>query len=207
MFTYTANPDLSSDTCCADNAILLRRDLHKMWDDHYFAIVPKKGKWVIHLFRNISPNELESQYHNLELQSLSGVARHFFFCRFALAIFSKSTFLNQNVSRKLVTLDSEGTAQERSVPAAVYQKWFPPVGRAKSRSQSPKKRQRSVQGNDADKDCADCTDCTLSDSENENERGRRRKRSFSVEFPPGGYLDDFVPRKKVKRITPPRSPA
>ncbi|XWX00026.1 hypothetical protein V2A60_008042 [Cordyceps javanica] len=49
MFTYTANPDLSSDTRCADNAILLRRDLHKLWDDHRFAFVPKQGYLIGHL--------------------------------------------------------------------------------------------------------------------------------------------------------------
>ncbi|KAL7928977.1 hypothetical protein V8C35DRAFT_316667 [Trichoderma chlorosporum] len=172
MFTYTTNPDTSSDTFCADNAILLRRDVHKMWDDDHFTIVPKKAKWVIHLLRNTSSNELETQYHNLELQSLSGVARHFFFCRFALTIFSKSLFLSQNVSRELVTLNSDGTTQQRSFPANEYRELFLPVARANSRSQSPspKKRPRSVE---------DCTDETVSGSEDENERGRRRKRSFS----------------------------
>lgn len=60
MFAYTANPDLSSDTRCADNAILLRRDLHKMWDHHRFAIVPKAGKWVIHVLWKSPSDELET---------------------------------------------------------------------------------------------------------------------------------------------------
>lgn len=46
-----------------------------------------------------SSHELETEYHNLELQPLCGAVTHFLFCRFALAIFSKSVFLNQRVKR------------------------------------------------------------------------------------------------------------
>ncbi|KAJ5715994.1 uncharacterized protein N7483_013175 [Penicillium malachiteum] len=49
MFLHQVNPDQGVDTRCADNTILLRRDLHKMWDDHKFVIVPKAGEWVIHV--------------------------------------------------------------------------------------------------------------------------------------------------------------
>ncbi|KAL7917494.1 hypothetical protein ACQKWADRAFT_324601 [Trichoderma austrokoningii] len=161
MFMYTTNPDLSSDTRCADNAILLRRDLHKMWDDHRFAIVPKADRWVIHVLWNSPSDELETEYHNLELQPLHGVARHFLFCRFALAILSRSIFLNQTVPRKLITLDSEGTPQVRTISAR----------EAKSRSQSPKKRQRSVQGNGEVDDDEYGSHRTSSSSEEEEERG------------------------------------
>lgn len=42
IFMYTANPDLSSDTRCAENAILLRRDIRKLWDDNRFALITER---------------------------------------------------------------------------------------------------------------------------------------------------------------------
>lgn len=145
MFTYTANPDQSLDSKCADNTILLRRDVHKMWDDHRFAVVPKCGKWVLHVLWNSPTVELEEEYHNLPLQPLCGVSRYFFFCRFALAVLCKSTFLSQGVPRKLVTLVRSGSPRVRSMSADEYRGFFNTTGRAQSRSQSPKKRQRSAQ--------------------------------------------------------------
>lgn len=184
MFAYAANPDLSADTRCADNAILLRRDLHKMWDDHRFAIVPKEGKWVIHGLWRSPSDELETMYHNLELQPLYGVARHFLLCRFALAIFSKSVFLNQSVPRRLLTLDREDAPQVQSMSSAEYRDLFPPARRANSRSTSPKKRARSARGNDeGDVDGGESGGET-SGSDNE-ERGRPQKRRW----PPAGSLD------------------
>ncbi|CAH0033351.1 unnamed protein product [Clonostachys rhizophaga] len=211
MIAYTANPELSTDTRCAENAILLRRDLHKLWDDHRFAIVPKAGKWVIHVLWKSPSEELEKKYHNLELQPLSGVARHFLFCRFALAILSKSIFLNQNVTRKLVTLDSEATPHVRSMSANEYRRLFSPARRANSRSQSPQKRQRSAQDNDEAMD--EEGPVSGSDSGEEEQRGRRRRRSWlyvdtfsshdAPEWHPG--RDKYADRKRQKLHTPPKS--
>ncbi|KAL7789143.1 hypothetical protein V8C37DRAFT_386841 [Trichoderma ceciliae] len=176
MFAYTANPDFSSDTRCAESAFLLRRDLHRMWDDHRFASVPKADKWVIHLLWKSPSDELETEYHNLELQPLYGVARQFLFCRFSLAILSKGTFLNQSVPRKLVTIDSNGAPQVRSISANEYHTLFYPIGRPSSRSPSPKKRQLSLQDNDeADLDVTESDD-TGNGLEEEEQRGRWRKR-------------------------------
>lgn len=206
MFAYAANPDLSTDTRCADNAILLRRDLHKVWDDHRFTIVPKAGKWVIHVLWKSPSDELEKEYHNLELQPLYGVARHFLFCRFALAILSKSIFLNQSVTRRLITLDSDAAPQVRSMSTNEYQSLFSPMGRA-NRSQSPKKRQRSVQGNGEAGLDEEESDGTGSVSEEEGERGRRRKRSrsFAESLDHRGEGLRSVDRKRQRLCTPPRS--
>lgn len=86
MFAFTVNADQGFDTKGPDDTILVRRDTHKMWDDHRFAIVPKAGKWVAHVLWNSPTVELEEEYHNLELQPLRGVSRYFPLCRFALAI-------------------------------------------------------------------------------------------------------------------------
>ncbi|CAG9998220.1 unnamed protein product [Clonostachys byssicola] len=74
---YTANPELSADIHCVENEILLRRDLHKLRDDHQFVTMPKAGKWVIDVLWKSPSDEFEIKYHNLELQLLSGVKRPF----------------------------------------------------------------------------------------------------------------------------------
>lgn len=174
MFAYTANPGLSADTRCADNAILLRRDLHTMWDDDRFAIVPKEGRWVIHGLWRSPSDELETEYHNLELQPLHGVARHFLLCRFALAIFAKSVFFHQSVPRRLLTLDCEDNPQVQSMSSAEYRALCFPAIRTNSRSTSPTKRTHSVRSSDE----GDADEFEGSGSDNE-ERGRPRKRKWS----------------------------
>ncbi|CAG9949492.1 unnamed protein product [Clonostachys rosea f. rosea IK726] len=178
MFTYAMNPDQSFDTNCADNTILLRRDLHKMWDDHRFAIVPKAGKWVVHILMISSTVELEETYHNLELQPLFAVSRYFFFCRFALAIISKSPFLRQQTARRLVILAGSGLPHVRTMSADDYQRLFNTTSRGSSRSQSPKKRQRSVQGEIDSSDSPSETEPTPK-GHDLPKRGRPRKRRLS----------------------------
>ncbi|CAH0022806.1 unnamed protein product [Clonostachys rhizophaga] len=178
MFTYAMNPDQSFDTNCADNTILLRRDLHKMWDDHRFAIVPKAGKWVVHILMSSSTVELEETYHNLELQPLFAVSRYFFFCRFALAIISKSPFLRQQTARRLVILAGSGLPHVRTMSADDYQRLINTTSRGSSRSQSPKKRQRSVQGEIDSSDSPSEAEPTPK-GRDFPERGRPRKRRLS----------------------------
>lgn len=124
MSAYTANPHPSTDVLGAENATLLRYDVREMWDDYLFAIVPKAGKWVAHVLGTSPLDELETEYHNIELQSPYGMMRHFLFYRFAMTILFKSVFLDQRVTRRLVTLDSEGTPQVRNMPAHEYHDRF-----------------------------------------------------------------------------------
>ncbi|EFY91834.1 hypothetical protein MAC_02119 [Metarhizium acridum CQMa 102] len=179
MFAFTVNADQGFDTKCPDNTILVRRDTHKMWDDHRFAIVPKAGKWVSHVLWNSATVELEEEYHNLELQPLRGVSRYFLLCRFALAILSKSAFLSQGVPRRLITVSESGSTRVRSMSADEYRGMFS-TGRANSRSQSPKKRQRSTQNEEqGDENTEHPYTETPSDTDHnleEPERGRPRKR-------------------------------
>lgn len=204
MFTYTANPDLSSDMRCADNAILLRRDLHKLWDDHRFAFVPKQGKWVLHALWRSPSNELETEYHNLELQPLYGVATHFLICRFALAILSKSVFLSQSVERRLVTLDGDDRPLVQSMSSNEYRKLISTARRANSRSQSPKKRARSAQGTDETEIDEAELDWSASSAQYE-QRGRRRRRIWSPDASPGREEAKSINDIQRSLDTPPRS--
>jgi hypothetical protein len=151
-----------------------------MWDDHKFAIVPKAGKWVVHVLWNSSVVEIQERYHNLELQPLAGVSRHFFLCRFALAVFSNSPFLSQRVPRKLILVDYQGLAevQVRDMTPDEYQRKFSTLAtRANSRSQSPKERSRSAPRNEVDDGSVpEEPDSEDHDEEEEEDRGRSRKR-------------------------------
>ncbi|KAK5998964.1 hypothetical protein PT974_01348 [Cladobotryum mycophilum] len=221
MFMHTTDPGRSLDTGCADNTILLRRDLHKLWDDNKFAIVPKQGKWVIHVLRNKPMGEIEKQYHNLELQPLAGVSQHFFLCRFALAIFSQSPFLSQRVPRKLVLVNSDTSMEPlvRTMTVDQYQSMFSTSARAGgSKSQSPKKRAKSATEEQSNDDYVtelsedDSTDNETEEEEEEEEvRGRPRKRKWEVSYDDvlsSNYLEEKRPRASAgfgRPQTPPRS--
>ncbi|RFU75046.1 hnh endonuclease domain-containing, partial [Trichoderma arundinaceum] len=145
MFNHTNNTDPSAGIHSADNAILLRSDLHKLWDEHRFTIVPKVSKWMIHVLWKSPWEDLEKDYQNLQLQELHGVSRHLLFCRHALAIFSKSVFLSQGVPRNLVTINSDGTTQARIYSFDEYKCFLSPVSMANSLSHSPGGQQQQQQ--------------------------------------------------------------
>ncbi|KAF4438794.1 HNH endonuclease domain-containing protein [Fusarium austroafricanum] len=46
--------------------ILLRSDMHKMWDDNRFAILPKAGGWYTHVLLNSNRKELEDKNRGAE---------------------------------------------------------------------------------------------------------------------------------------------
>ena len=73
------------------NAILLREDVHTLWDKMYFSIVPKpdfEGRWVlaVHVHYNTSPS-VHQRYHNTHLHPLRGVSPEYLFARFARDVF------------------------------------------------------------------------------------------------------------------------
>lgn len=192
MFRYTAQPAKSMNTDCGENAILLRRDLHKLWDIHKFAIVPKQDKWVVHVLNCSLTTELQDQYHNLELQPLYGVRPEFLFARFALAILADmSLFVKQPLLRSLVMLENKEPKLRTLSGRDCYALFGQP---SKNRSQSPKKRSRSAatldqQDGDDELDSADdlhsrwlteqwgeTLDTEGSEEESDEDRGRPVKR-------------------------------
>lgn len=204
MYTYVANPDESFDAKCPDNTILLRCDMHKMWDDNRFAILPKAGEWYTHVLLNSTTTELEQEYHNLQLQPLRGVSRHFFFCRFALAIFAKSAFLRQRMRRKLVILDRSGSSKVREMSVDEYKELLNLVARGTSRSTSPTKRQRRDQSESNPPDDTFSHVDVLPEDELEDDaeveftRGRSRKRAGSPILPDNINMDS-----RLDPISPP----
>ncbi|KAH8156079.1 hypothetical protein CIB48_g12167 [Xylaria polymorpha] len=208
MFLYTARPDQSMNTDCAENALLLRRDVHKLWDMHKFALVPKQGRWVVHVLDYGRTIELRDNYHNLELQPLLEVRPEFLLARFALAILSEmAIFARQPLARAVVMVDDGSRqAQIRSLSGKdCYTLFGKP---SKNRSQSPKKRSRSAATQDEEEsselDCerrdgnaahtawdraqlceTEMSDADESSCSEEEPRGRPRKRRRSSSPPQG----------------------
>ncbi|KAH6982345.1 hypothetical protein BKA56DRAFT_643927 [Ilyonectria sp. MPI-CAGE-AT-0026] len=180
---YTGNIEQCLDRS-AKNTILLRRDLHKMWDDNKFAIVPKAGKWAVHVLWHSPIVEIQERSHNLELQPLADVSRHFFLCRFAMAVFSKSVFLTQKVTRKLAVVGDNGSNHVRVQNMAVdeYQQFCMTPTRASDRSQGPKTRQRSAARDLVDDGYTTEESEGTGDDDSEEERGRPRKRKWSRQY-------------------------
>ncbi|RKL20547.1 hypothetical protein BFJ72_g15020 [Fusarium proliferatum] len=207
MYTYVTNADESFDAKCPDNTILLRCDMHKMWDDDRFAVLPKAGGWYTHVLLNSTTTEVEQEYHNVQLQPLRGVSRYFFFCRFALAIFAKGAFLRQRIRRNLAILDHSGSSKVREMSVDEYKELTNLAARGTSRSTSPTKRQRRDQSQSSPQSEAfsHVDDTPEDDADQEFTRGRSRKRAGSPILPDDVDMDGtFAPSSpppKRQRLT------
>jgi hypothetical protein len=199
MYVYARQPSASMDTHCPDNSLRLRKDIHNLWDAHRFAFVPKEGAWVAHVLEAGVTDELQTRYHNLWLQSLTGVRREYLLARFAMAVLDKAIFARQPTqgSKRLVWIGARGEAPEvKELLGKQCQTIFGSGARGKSSSRSPSKSpsKRARSGDDdgywrGSQDNADgcypeddsyvggncCLGLDGSD-EGEPERGRTRKR-------------------------------
>lgn len=129
------------------NLLLLRIDVHKLWDQRHFTIVPRLGEvdqkkttqWVIYVFKRQPFQEVVQLYHDVCLQTLSEIHVQFLFCRFAWTIFeSLDMFLDQGSERWLMVRNPFTGIDESTRYNAMQcrDKAFTRRGR----SQSPKKR-------------------------------------------------------------------
>jgi hypothetical protein len=117
------------------NGILLRRDIHHLFDLDHFVIVPKGGSLVIHVIHGDHHNEVAKLYHNIRLHHISGISKEYVFARFAQAIFRCSSFFfRQERLRTLILYDIE---KERYVSDNIK------FSIASSRNSSPTKRNQS----------------------------------------------------------------
>jgi len=79
--------------------ILLRRDLHFLFDDRRFTFVAKRSndqdiQLVTHILLSVSRGgyELAELYHNRMLQALIGISVELLFARFAFSIFTDELY-------------------------------------------------------------------------------------------------------------------
>lgn len=107
MQQYTNNPlSATNHTNDVKNLIVLREDLHSIFDQRLFVFVPKGPAFYVHfLAPTKDPGPI---YHNREVRSLeSVVAPEFIFARFAWAIFHRSQEFTTR-SRVPITVWDEG---------------------------------------------------------------------------------------------------
>lgn len=89
------------------NFILLKVDVHKQWDQRQSTLAPRiMGDATIslatYIFKRQPLWEVVNLYHDVCMQSLSGIDLVFTFCRFAWTIFeSLDIFLDQGCERWL----------------------------------------------------------------------------------------------------------
>lgn len=197
MYMYARVGNASLDTCCEENRLALRKDIHHLWDTHRFALVPKHGVWVVHILSPGKTDELQELYHNLTLQPLGGISREYLLARFAIAVFDKLLFsrLRSGLPRKLVWISAPGEPPgEREVPAAECAREFARKG-SRTPSRSPSKRPRATDDDDGDEveegedlDSASyhcyCGNRDWESDEGESDRGRPRKRARNRDVDP-----------------------
>ncbi|KAK4999507.1 hypothetical protein LTR66_001485 [Elasticomyces elasticus] len=89
------------------NAVAMRLDIHRAFNDCRFVIVRKGGLWVAHFLE--LTNELGMMYHNKPLEVAPGVSASFLLVRFAWAVFPRVKAFLEAGGPKLVRV------RERSV--------------------------------------------------------------------------------------------
>ncbi|KAH8745277.1 hypothetical protein F5883DRAFT_721947 [Diaporthe sp. PMI_573] len=73
------------------NIVHMQHNLHSVWDDNIFALVPKEDVWTVHVLTTPSYPILEfaDVWHNISLRkgALDGQSEAYLFAKFAQAIF------------------------------------------------------------------------------------------------------------------------
>lgn len=184
MMEYNMRPAAATDD--QRNLLLLRSDLHRLFDMRKFVMVPKGSAWVAHVLEGRPSEELAALYHNVELQPLVDLSIECLFARFAWAILAQGLMVRTGAAeRRLVVLESKDkTAVVKDVSAKQCRLLFEPQlpGSIKSRSQSPQKRPREEDDDlavDNEDDGYDDSDYLLINPDDDDiwsRRGRPRKR-------------------------------
>jgi hypothetical protein len=113
------------------NGVLLRSDIHLVFDASDFAFSPKQGRWVVHVIGK--PDDTPRFYHNRGLHGEEGVhvRPEFMYARFALAIFSRlgSFFQTPSEEEEASVEEEEEEEEEEELPRK---------GKGKSKEAAPK---------------------------------------------------------------------
>ncbi|KAL7627754.1 hypothetical protein AAE478_001949 [Parahypoxylon ruwenzoriense] len=171
----------------AANILPLRRDLHKCFDDRWFAIVPKifeagtsvgvttsSPQYVTHILSNEAA-ELWPTYHHTIVQSLHNSSRPYLFARFAWAILLRvkpyiTAGIPRDVTRVYINNDERKTeykAERLSGPQLERLYCGGGSKAAISKNATPSKRKRSARGKDnADEISTESSSEDIDDSRN-----------------------------------------
>lgn len=153
------------------NAIALRPDIHKAFDDRKFVITCKDSTWLLHFLGPTS--QLGDLYHNTPIKLHDDVSPFFLFVRFAWAIFpSLRPFLQNGVPRRVCIRVETQNGILDEVKSASVKELTGLINPPKSRNPSPTKRQRQTNEGEVDAWEDGCTS---------ESRGRKRHRTSSPE--------------------------
>jgi hypothetical protein len=191
MTLYNSRPEAGTDD--ARNALLLRSDLHTLFDARKFVVVPKDNTWIVHVLVGRPSEELGALYHNVKLLPLVDLSVECLFARFAWAVLAQGLLVRNGVERRLVVLEKEETVVRNVSGKQCRLTFEPQLPGGKSRSVSPKKRQRE-EGNAANDDVGDDDDDdSLDDGSIWSQRGRKKKRGDLTSSPSsfGCWRDDI----------------
>lgn len=136
----------------AANAILLRADVHHVFDQARFVFVPKSrgddnGDAIVVVHVMGGSRSLLRLYHNVALLPLQDVAVEFMFARFTWAIFSfLQGFVLAGIPRALSIKAGDDGSQEGIFDRDACRDLIAP--RSPSRSRSPKKRNLDTDASD-----------------------------------------------------------
>ncbi|KAK8141635.1 hypothetical protein G3M48_010138 [Beauveria asiatica] len=152
MWEHAEGVDSASHS--AANVCCLRPDLHKIFDDRTFALVPKleadgRCHTVVHFFSTQnSIADVALRHHNRKVHSLDAVAPQFLFARFALTVFAYvKNFVLRGAQRQIAVV-------QRGIEPSGRPSWVTKVidmdraerhkryGGGGSRASSPSKRSR-----------------------------------------------------------------
>jgi hypothetical protein len=123
------------------NTILLRTDVHRLYDGMKWSIVPKSGILVAHITQHSA--ELEHEYHNIPMQPLRGIVPEYLYARFAWDITPNLLgFLHGGQERYLAIRQPDGSVKEAKFSASECRKMA--QGQGRGRSASPNKLTKRV---------------------------------------------------------------
>jgi len=175
-----------------ENGILLRSDIHTIFDQKRFALVPKPSSttptiwsFVAHLTTPGSCQELAMLYHNVMLQPLTGIAIEFLLARFAWTIFGNSKYFLLRRVKRVLCLAEDGQTKIRELSGDECKA----LRQARAKSGSPKKRKPATQEGQQDEEGEQEDEEEEQEDEegrggdeegqeDEEPRSRKRRRSF-----------------------------
>ncbi len=179
----------------AQNALLLRSDIRKIFDEKRFVIVPKTSVFLVHILGPGSSLQLTSLYHNVFLQPLCGVAIQYILARFAWSIFALSVnFLQQGLPRRLCIYAGEGEMNIVDLSGDQCRQLL--ASRIKTRTRSPQKRNRNEY-------LAPVMDGEEENVEDEYSRSRSKRSSFHHPSSQNSFFDEktWSPSPKTEQDT------
>ncbi|KAK3904798.1 hypothetical protein C8A05DRAFT_13369 [Staphylotrichum tortipilum] len=146
-----------------NNLIVLRRDIHYLFDSRRFTLIPKRFitdpvgslQLVSHVLIPSGSPELVGLYHNRSPQSIRGISLECLFARFAWSLFTDEhvPFFGSGLKYAVRLWSEEKNEAEiqtlRGHDIGSRTQVFDSTTRSQSRSISPRKRPRPTQGNDS----------------------------------------------------------